>query len=421
MYFSDIVAGIGGSYNFEPSAKYIYVINKSDFKIVFTMNHASIIIGDIVKDFNLNEFGKFNFTLIKSNSTDDDDMMTMSLGNEDLVKLKASKMSSYKDLFEKLKNGFTDYTTCSPEYQLQNVESELGINFSELKESTKRKIIFVYKNRFQSLIDNSFIDDDASILFFLEEHTGQTDRGETLKKNFKIENLSVGGLAKSGFSMVKGIFGAGAKRVLDSTLDASIYGVSILILTDTNVIISTQDRSNSYDIDDALIELRSQQDETFAGIIDIYDDLGNKLLDNINPDDWSVFKTKLKKIKKGSYEKKQNLTIAAPATEISSHQGIVNDIELKKLKSLLDEGILSEEEFSAKKCEILGIKPHVYTEQHKPKQVDVPPVPPIPENTKSEKPKKKQKTWVKVLKWIGIIYLSILAIQFIFGLIAVTL
>lgn len=432
MYFSDIMKKIGdGNYNFEPSARYLFTVDKTNFKISFAMNYAAIIVGETVKEFNFVDFDKFQFTLIKAKNQNDRDTMTLSFNGEKLLTLSASKMEGYKELFHTLQTEFTDPDQCSPVYQMQTLMEEWNLDFSDLKEADTRKIIFLYKDKFENLIDNSFLDEGSKVLFFLEEHTGGIGNArDTVKKT--VGKLFSGHVLDTALNVAK----AGATRLLQNTASEIFAEKAVLILTDRTVLISSASDTNEYDFDEARTELKPQEDETLVGVIDICDDIGNKLLDNISPNDWKIFKKILKKLQKGEYGFSQSNEFEAPQSgsvrqleaKNNEAKSDIDDIgdKLKKLKALLDEGILSDEEFTAKKQELLGLndnKENAHEKAasaHRIIQQAIPPVqqyvPPVQENTNSqnvEKPKKKQKTWVKVLKWIGIIYLIFLAISFI--------
>lgn len=427
MYFSDIMKKIGdGNYNFEPSAQYLFTIDKTNFKISFAMNYAAIIVGETIKEFNFVDFDKFQFTLIKAKNQNDSDTMTLSFNGEKLLTLPASKMDKYKELFHTLQTEFTDPDQCSPVYQMQTLMEEWNLDFSDLKEADTRKIIFLYKDKFENLIDNSFLDEGSKVLFFLEEHTGGIGNARgTVKKT--VGKLFSGRVLDTFVDIAK----AGATRLLQNTASEIFAEKAVLILTDRTVLISSASDTNEYDFDEARTELKPQEDETLVGVIDICDDIGNKLLDNISPNDWKIFKKILKKLQNGGYGFSQSNELETSQSGSVRQLEAKSDIDdigdkLKKLKALLDEGILSDEEFTAKKQELLGLNDNKENAHEKASsdhimiQQAIPPVqqyvPPVQENTNPqnvEKPKKKQKTWVKVLKWIGIIYLIFLAIRII--------
>lgn len=391
MYFSDIVKEVGaGRYKFEPDSQYIFEIDKSNFKIAFTMDYATIIVGKVVKEFNLNDFAKFQFTLIKAKAENEKDSMELSFNDEKLLTLPVSKMEGYKDLFSSLERGFADGQVCSPAYQMHTLIEEWNIDFSELKDYVVKKIIFLYKDRFEAMVNDSFLEEGSKILFFVEEHSGGVGSiRSTAKKAFgKVLSGGLSVIAKASIDIAK----AGATRIAKNIASEFISEHGILIITDRNVIFSSKDIHQEYDFDDAQAELKSQQDETLVGVVDIYDDVGgNKLLENISQNDWGIFKKTLKKIRKGEYGLLESPTIKYSAVGTTSHTDDLTE-KLKKLKYLLDDGILSEYEFTTKKQELLGLNkstPVVAPDQFANQQIK------SKTNSVEQKPKKKQKTWIR--------------------------
>ena len=157
------------------------------------------------------------------------------------------------------------------------------------------------------------------------------------------------GLVGFGMGLAKVASSKVGHKVKNSTTDSN----SIIILTDKNVILAKQGDINEYDFDDAFEIFEARQDETFVGIVDVYDDCENKILENIAQTKWNSFKNQLRKIKKD-------------AEQIGFDGGVGSDTEedddgfaeaekkITKLKKMLDSGLISQEDFDSKKAEILS-------------------------------------------------------------------
>lgn len=349
MYFSDIVAQLKeGNFDFKEDAEYVFTIVKSKYKVAFDFSMAAIIVDGQVKKFGLSHFSDFSFKTTKSTQEGIEDSCSLLFAGEELFSMPESKMEMHKKLFSSLSELFTDDEQCSPKFQIDSMKNLCGIDFSEFGEQNTNKLLLLYKERFETIANNEFIKPNTKLLMFLEQDSGKISQnlGQTAKKNLKIGKLLGGGfsgLIETGIGLAK----AAGSRMAQVLMNNFIGDKDIMLLTDKNVIVAKKETINEYDFDDAIDLFRSKQDEVLAGVVDIYDDCENLVLDNISQVDWNVFKTTLRKLRKDSEHS---------STSEESSVDAIEEIEnkLMKLKSLVEKGLLSQEDFETKKADLLA-------------------------------------------------------------------
>ena len=94
----------------------------------------------------------------------------------------------------------------------------------------------------------------------------------------------------------------------------------------------------------------AKEDDTLAGVVDIYDDCNNLILDNVAQTGWNLFRNQLRKIRK---EAEHNLLENSSSNEETDEFEIATQ-KITKLKKMLDAGLISQEDFDSKKAEILS-------------------------------------------------------------------
>lgn len=349
MYFSDIVIKIGkGNFDFEEGAEYIFVINESKYKIAFDFSKAFIVVGEIEKKFNLTRFSDFSFKTIKSNQEGVEDSCALVFEGEELFSLPESNMGKHKELFSQLAELFTNDEQCSPKFQIESMKNLYDIDFSNFGAKNTNKFLLLYKNKFESIVNDEFIKADSKMLMMLEEDSGKVMQnfGQTAKKNLNVGKLfgrGLGGLIETGIGLAK----AAGGRIIQGFLSDLVGDKDLLLLTNKNVIIAKKDSINEYDFDDAFDLFKSRPDEVLAGVVDIYDDCENLVINNISQTDWNIFRAQLRKLRKeAEYSNNVESNSENAFAEIES--------KLTKLKSLVEKGLLSQDDFEAKKSDLLS-------------------------------------------------------------------
>lgn len=349
MYFSDIVAQINeGSFDFNKNAEYVFTISKSQYKIAFDFSMANIIVNGQARTFGLSHFSDFSFKTIESTEEGTENTCSLVFAGEELFSLPESRMEQHKKLFQSLSELFTDDETCSPKFQIEDMKNIYEVDFSEFGEDNMNKLLLLYKVRFENLVNNDFIMPNSKLLMFLEQDSGKVSQnlGQTVKKNLNMGKLfsnGLGSLLGTGIELAK----AAGVRVAKSIMNEVIGDNDFILLTDKNVVLSKKGSENVYDFEEAMDYFSVKQDEVLAGVVDVYDDSENLVLDNIPQMDWNAFRIALRKLKKESESRIQ--------IEDNSDDSI-DEIENKliKLKSLVEKGLLSQEDFDAKKSELLA-------------------------------------------------------------------
>lgn len=198
--------------------------------------------------------------------------------------------------------------------------------------------------------NNGFLKENSKIVVFIEEESGKISKniGETLKKNVK-DLLRGGGIINNLFSKAQAAAVSTGKKIATSALSEVTDSKTIMLLTNKNVILVKQAEIDEYDFDDANEIFSAQPDEIYAGIVDIYNDENEKILDNIEQTKWNSFKTQLRKLKKQSSQIRIESSLENDDDEFA-----LAEKKIAKLKKMLDGGLISQEDFDSKKKEILA-------------------------------------------------------------------
>ena len=343
----------GDGWKFDEKTSLIYEISKSKMKVQFFPIKTKIIFGDEEIEVALTDFSKITFkeSTVKDDSGTDIIMSSLFYDGKKKFEDTEEKMESYKSLVSVLSEVFEN-DDMTPKKQVEQLIEDFELNENSSYRPDFYKLLLFYKDRMEDIFNNDFLHKNSKILLVLEENSGNLTEnlGKTVSK----------GLRNAIFGGAKGLVGfgmglaqvAGSKvgyKVKNSTTDSN----SIIILTDKNVILAKQGDINEYDFDDAFEIFEARQDETFVGIVDVYDDCENKILENIAQTKWNSFKNQLRKIKKD-------------AEQIGFDGGVGSDKEedddgfaeaekkITKLKKMLDSGLISQEDFDSKKAEILS-------------------------------------------------------------------
>ncbi len=352
MFFSDIVEQLGcGSWKISENSQLIYEISKGPFKIQFFTEKAKLSSGENNWDLSLTEFSKFSFKDFKEKDSDGSmiDMSKMFFDEKELYTTKAEKMQDFKSFAKKLAELFTDDIECCPKTQVHNLIDEFCIDAEDKYNADIYKALLVYKKRIETALNNGFLRENSKIITLVEENSGEIagNLGQTAKKSLgRILSGGFSGLVSTGIDIAKA---AGSRVAKGVVTDWS--GKSFILLTNKNVILVKPDEINEYDFEDASDIFQARQDETLAGVVDIYDDCENKVFDNIAQTKWNVFKTQLRKAKKESENMAASTPIAANNEEDEFAEA---EKKITKLKKMLDSGLISQEDFDAKKSDILA-------------------------------------------------------------------
>ena len=344
----------GDGWKFDEKTSLIYEISKSKMKVQFFPIKTKIIFGDEEIDITLTDFSKITF---KESTVKDDsgtDIIMSSLFYDGMKKFEDTeeKMESYKSLVSVLSEVFEN-DDMTPKKQVEQLIEDFELNENSSYRPDFYKLLLFYKDRMEDIFNNDFLHKNSKVLLILEENSGNLTEnlGKTVSK----------GLRNAIFGGAKGLVGfgmglaqvAGSKvgyKVKNSTTDSN----SIIILTDKNVILAKQGDINEYDFDDAFEIFEARQDETFVGIVDVYDDCENKILENIAQTKWNSFKNQLRKIKKDTEQIGFSGGENFDSKEEADDEFAEAEKKITKLKKMLDSGLISQEDFDSKKAEILS-------------------------------------------------------------------
>ena len=352
--FSDIVSKVGsGSWEITEKSSLVYQISFSEVKVQFLPEKIKMIAGE--KEFIIKptDFSKVVFkNREEKTASDEKKIMTSFVFNgKVLFELSESSMSTIKSTFEKLAQLFVS-DDLMPYNQVSNLIDEFALDAEPSYNPDLYRLLLIYKDRIQSAEENGFLHKKSKIISLMEEDSGKITEnlGQTVKKGLgSALSGGFGGLLNFGLGIAK----AGAGRVVKGFVNDVTESKSIMILTNKNVILVRQEEINEYDFDDASEIFEARHDETLAGVVDIFDDCENKVLDNVAQTKWNVFKTNLRKIKK---EEEQNgLSEQNENSDFSDDDEFaVAEKKISKLKKMLDNGLISQEDFDAKKSDILS-------------------------------------------------------------------
>ena len=343
----------GDGWKFDEKTSLIYEISKSKMKVQFFPIKTKIIFGDEEIDVALTDFSKITFkeSTVKDDSGTDIIMSSLFYDGKKKFEDTEGKMESYKSLVSVLSEVFEN-DDMTPKKQVEQLIEDFELNENSSYRPDFYKLLLFYKDRMEDIFNNDFLHKNSKVLLILEENSGNLTEnlGKTVTKG--LGNAILGGakgLVGFGMGLAKVAGSKVGHKVKNSTTDSN----SIIILTDKNVILAKQGDINEYDFDDAFEIFEARQDETFVGIVDVYDDCENKILENIAQTKWNSFKNQLRKIKKD-------------AEQIGFDGGVGSDTEedddgfaeaekkITKLKKMLDSGLISQEDFDSKKAEILS-------------------------------------------------------------------
>lgn len=354
-FFSDVVEEVGnGNWILSEKSPLVYQISKSKVQIQFFPDNTKLIFGENEYDIQLTDFSKIRFE-DKTETKESGETETKSIlifDGKEQFELINDKMSPYKELFEKLSNLFTS-DDMTPLNQVKEFIDEYELNEKSSYNPDIYKILLTYKNRIETAFNNGFLHEKSTIIALLEDDSGKITEnlGQTVKKGLGgALSGGLGGLVGFGLGIAK----AGASRVAKNFVKDITKSESIMILTNRNVILAKLDEINEYDFEDASDIFEARQDDTLAGVVDIYDDCENKILDNIAQTKWNFFKTQLRKIKKEAEQSDMGNETEATTTDGDDDGFAEAEKRITKLKKLLDSGLISQEDFDLKKAEILN-------------------------------------------------------------------
>ena len=344
----------GDGWKFDEKTSLIYEISKSKMKVQFFPIKTKIIFGDEEIDVALTDFSKITF---KESTVKDDsgtDIIMSSLFYDGMKKFEDTeeKMESYKSLVSVLSEVFEN-DDMTPKKQVEQLIEDFELNENSSYRPDFYKLLLFYKDRMEDIFNNDFLHKNSKVLLILEENSGNLTEnlGKTVTKG--LGNAILGGakgLVGFGMGLAKVAGSKVGHKVKNSTTDSN----SIIILTDKNVILAKQGDINEYDFDDAFEIFEARQDETFVGIVDVYDDCENKILENIAQTKWNSFKNQLRKIKKDTEQIGFSGGENFDSKEEADDEFAEAEKKITKLKKLLDNGLISQEDCNAKKAEILS-------------------------------------------------------------------
>ncbi len=264
-----------------------------------------------------------------------------------------------KEFLESIKTAFADGVESSPYETVRLKCEEYGICFTGEYNKHLYLLLLKYSRLFENIVECDMLEENTKIEFLLEEHTaGLFDDASGTASNVAKSLLG-------GVSGVRDLAFAVGKKVAVSKANEFIGNVGVIVLTNHNGIYAKGSDTFTLgdNISDVLDCLDAERDPTISGALDvIYEDNGEKILDNVSIKRWSEFKKNIRKLKN-----QEENTVSAEisddyyAENISVKDNGADDIDvisdkLSKLKNLLNEELITQEEYNIKKNEILGIK-----------------------------------------------------------------
>ena len=350
MYFSEIIGQIGkGNFVFDKNNKLILEISEGKIKIQFFPENAKIICNSKEFELSLNQFSNFDFEERPPLENSEENQIALTFNQEELLICSESKITSIKELISSLICLFDDEVECSPKFQVEKIIDDLSIDCEKIYNPTIWKILLQYNKKLEKAFGEGDFKPNSQIIFFLEEESGKiaSNLGETAKKGFSnlVKNFNgLGSLVQAGIGIAK----AAGTRIAKGMVNNLFSEKNIMLLTNQNVVLIKKDEICSFDFDEVGEIFEARQDETLAGVVDIFDETDELILSNISQNDWNLFKKELRNLKKSSA---QNISMESSEEE---DEFTIAQNKILKLKMLLDNGIITQEDFDAKKAEILS-------------------------------------------------------------------
>ncbi|MBR4012090.1 MAG: SHOCT domain-containing protein [Spirochaetaceae bacterium] len=350
MYFSEIIGQIGkGNYIFDKNNQVILEIVEGKIKIQFYPENAKVICNSEEVEVSLEQFSDFTFEERESEVDGEENQVALLFNNDEILVCTESKSSTIQALFELFSNLFDDEVECSPKFQVEKLIDDLSIDCEKDYNPSIWKILLQYNKKIEKAFDEGDFKPNSKIFFFLEEESGKiaNNLGETAKKSFSnlVKNFNgFGSLVQAGIGIAK----AAGTRIAKGMVNNLFSEKNIMLLTNQNVVLIKKDEICSFDFDEVGEIFEARQDETLAGVVDIFDETDELILSNISQNDWNLFKKELRNLKKSSA---QNISMESSEEE---DEFTIAQKKILKLKMMLDNGIITQEDFDAKKAEILS-------------------------------------------------------------------
>ncbi len=285
--------------------------------------------------------------------------------NEEEIDYKAKnseKGVEEKEFLEAIKIAFEDGVDSSPHESIRLKCEEYGIYFTGKYNKHLYPFILKYSKLFENIVECDMLEENTAIEFLLEENTaGLLDNVSGTAFNV-LDNV-IGGGPKAWGKVLKGVGKNVGKRAFVSNANKLIGNIGIVVITNKNAIYAKGENIFTIgdDISDVLGYLKCEKDITIAGAVDIYHEEYGKILDNVSEKRWSEFKKVIRKLKSqgtsvksigfsDDYHEENNTVTSVSTDDID----VIRD-KLLKLKNLLNEELITQEEYNIKKNEILGI------------------------------------------------------------------
>lgn len=350
MYFSEIIEQIGkGNYIFDKNNQVILEIVEGKIKVQFYPENAKVICNSEEVEISLEQFSDFTFEERESEVDGEENQVALLFNNDEILVCTESKSSTIQTLFELLSDLFDDNVICSPKYQVEKLINKFSIDCDKKFNPIIWKLLLQYKKKIEMAFEEGDFKPNSQIIFFLEEESGKiaSNLGETAKKGFSnlVKNFNgLGSLVQAGIGIAK----AAGSRIAKGMVNNLFSEKNIMLLTNQNVVLIKKDEICSFDFDEVGEIFEARQDETLAGVVDIFDETDELILSNISQNDWNLFKKELRNLKKSSV---QNISMESSEEE---DEFTIAQKKILKLKMMLDNGIITQEDFDTKKAEILS-------------------------------------------------------------------
>lgn len=298
LLFSEILEKIKNVSYVLDDSQIIAQTNAGDLKISFYPESVHLCIADFNAPIQYGEFSRLSVANSGKKDESGDTIWNLLFDQKKIASFDEDDAQEANKRLTLLNAYFFDKTTCSPKYEVAQKIKENDINASCEYNKNLYTFLLKYSSKFEEIIDEDLLVENSKILQVIEENSGELTSDVVGTIGNVLTNFS-GGLLKGSFDAAKKLATTAAKR---KTNEFFSDDKSILVLTDKNVIKVTKTETAAYSFDETITTFNAKDDDMYAGVVDIYDDDDEKIIDNVSKENWISFRKKVKKLKKEAEE-----------------------------------------------------------------------------------------------------------------------
>lgn len=298
LLFSEILEKIKNVSYVLDDSQIIAQTNAGDLKISFYPESVQLCIADFNVPIQYGEFSRLSVANSGKKDESGEPIWNLLFDQKKIASFDEDDAQDTNKRIELLNAYFSDKATCSPKYEVTQKIKENDINASCEYNQTLYTLLLKYSSKFEEIIDEELLIENSKILQVIEENSGELTSDVVGTIGNVLSNFS-GGLLKGSFDAAKKLATTAAKR---KTNEFFSDDKSILVLTDKNVIKVTKTETAAYSFDETITTFNAKDDDMYAGVVDIYDDDDEKIIDNVSKENWISFRKKVKKLKKEAEE-----------------------------------------------------------------------------------------------------------------------